>query len=737
MNNAGPNGGQGQPAQPVLPGQPAQPPLRGTGQLRGGLRDRPQPGPEQRPAPPNTVPASSKQAPGNRLPGVTPVPMMPNTPLPSRPNEQANRLRIPNPPTGGNLQVRQHDAKPQVRPAPMPDLDMERVGNQLILYRNPNFFVRTAYRPQHMRNPLATDLSTTLVPKVMPQQEQRIAASDTRFMPIITPINQEKKKRFPLPSWLEALLVMIGLTASLVAHAFNMFNFPRYELDEGTYMSSAWAVMNGLITPYAYGYGHPPVGWIQIAAWVQLVGGFFTFGNALNTGRVIMLFYALGCSLLVYLIVRRMATSRTAGLLAMIIFSLSPLSITYQRQTLLDNIATFWLLLALFLLVVGNSRLFYVAGAAIAFGLSILSKEIFILFVPVMIYATLLYTSKFQRKFAMVAFIYTAIAITSAFILMAILRSELFPPGWLPWDTHQHLSLIGTYIGQVKRGNTEGSFLASWDTWWVGDKVLMICSIVTVAFNLIVGWWNRKQLLLALFAISFWLLLIRGGVVLSFYLIPLIPLVAMNAAFAANTILGWLGKLVRFDLVRAVLILGVIAAIVPYDIQASTLPLTQHPTTAQTQAMSWIRTNIPRNSFVVINSYLYMDMREPGGASVGSGAVFPFAHVYFNVATDPEIYKLILNNNPDRIDYIVADSEMLHDIQGDPTYKIINTALNNSIPVATFKSPDHSLNLVITIYQVQHKFGPPLVVTPPKSNGGITQLADRGTILVDRRTSLG
>lgn len=718
INNATPNG-NGVPRQPQQPGQPGQPM------------------PAPRPSAPAILSAPSKQPPLNKTRGTGPLPSpMPNTPFPNGQNGQNDRLRVPNPPSG-SLQLRQRNAVQQPpTPAPMPDPDMERVGNHLILYRSPNFFVRTAYRPQHLRNPLKTDLSPTLTPKVMPLQEQRIAASDTRFMPTVTPFNPEKKKRFPIPSWLEAFVIVIGLLATLVTHALNMFNFPRYELDEGTYMSNAWAVMNGLITPYAYGYGHPPVGWIQIAAWVQLTGGFFTFGNALNSGRVLMLFYALGCSLLVYLIVRRLGASRSAGLLAMVIFSLSPLSVTYQRQTLLDNIATFWLLLSLFLLVVGNSRLFYIAGAAIAFGISILSKEVFILFVPVMIYATWLHTTKFQRKFALVGFIYVAIAITSAFILMAILRGELLPQGWLPWDTHEHLSFIDTFIKQAGRGSVQGSFLQSWDTWWRTDTVLMFCSTVTVIFNLIVGWWNRKQLLVALMAVSFWILLIRGGVVFTFYLIPLIPLIAMNTAFAVNTILGWLSKVMHFDLVHFVLVLALIAAIVPYDIHASTQEFTQDSTIAQRQTMTWIRMHIPRTSFVVINSYLYMDMRQPGGTSVGDGAVFPFAHIYFNVATDPEISDRILNKQWDRIDYLVMDKEMSIDIESSPgSYKILTDALAHSFQVARFISPGKDID--ITIYQVQHKFGPPVVMAPPKGNGGGTQIADRGTISVDRRTSLG
>lgn len=661
---------------------------------------------------------------------------------------------VPNPPSNGSglLSRQQGSPMPQMPQVPQTPLvrgqqpiEMGPEGS-VILHRAHNFFVRTTYRPGRPQpKPLSRPTGrTTHLPKVMPNQNNRVAASETRMMPVIAPINPVKAKQVPIPPWLEAVVIVIGLTIAAIAHALNMFNFPRYELDEGTYMSSAWAVMNGLITPYAYGYGHPPLGWIQIAAWVQLTGGFFTFGNALNSGRVLMLFYALGSALLVYLIVRRLGASRSAGLLAMVIFSLSPLAISYQRQTLLDNIATFWLLLSIYLLVVGDSRLSYIVGAAIAFGMAFLSKEVFVLFLPVMIYAVWLHTTKFQRKFALVAFIYAAIAIMSSFVLMALLRGELFPYSWhLPWDTHDHLSMWDTFIGQSQRTQSEGSLAGSWAVWTQGDLVLIILSIAAPAFNLLVGWWNRKQLMVALFAVSFWLLLIRGGVVLSFYLIPLIPLTAINTAFAVNTIMGWLGKLLRFDFVRAVLVFGVIAAIVPYDVLTSGMIFTMHPTSPQTEAMTWIRAHVPRNDFLVINSYLYMDLRQPGGAGVGDGAVYPYAHVYFNVATDPEIYKLLLDNNSDRIDYIVADSEMETDIRRDPaTYKIILDALNTSILRAEFSAPDRINNLVIRIYEVRHKFAQPVAMAQPGSQqtpsaNVAIQLVTRGMMPIDRRLNAG
>jgi 4-amino-4-deoxy-L-arabinose transferase-like glycosyltransferase len=418
---------------------------------------------------------------------------------------------------------------------------------QAVIYSTPNFYVRSAYRPGQplaaIRRPTG---HTKMMPKVLPQQGERVAHSETRMMPKVElseDVQERRTVKLPVPRWLEMVILLLALAASFVAHAYNMFNYPRYELDEGTYMSSAWAIWNGMITPYAYGYGHPPLAWMQIAAGLPLVGGFFTFGTAINTGRVLMLFYAVGSSLLVYLIVRKLSESRSAALLAMITFSLSPLAVAFQRQVFLDNIGTFWMLLSLYFLVVGQSRLRYVVFSATALGIAFLSKEVFVLFIPVMLYGVWIYTTKFQRKFSMVAYTYTVISVCSAFVLMAILKGELFPQGFLPWDHTKHLSMIGTFTAQAKRGSNEGNVLVMWQAWMSGDFLLMIAAVAAPFANLFMGIWNRKQLFIALLAASFWLLLVRGGVVLSFYIIPLIPFIAINIAVGLNTILRSIARL--------------------------------------------------------------------------------------------------------------------------------------------------------------------------------------------------
>src|SRR5260221_4364024 len=206
-----------------------------------------------------------------------------------------------------------------------------------------------------------------------------------------------------LPNWLETILVIGILAGSFAVHAINMFNYPHYEQDEGTYLMYAWAVTRGMISPYAYGYGHPPLAWIQIAGWVQLTGGFSTFGNALNSGRVLMLLIAVAATLLVYLIARHLGASFVVCLLGGAFFAFSPLSITFQRELLLDNFAAFWFLVSLYLIIRGKSHLFSIVGAALSFGISLLSKEVVIILFPLMVYVVWLYTTRFQRKFTLVS----------------------------------------------------------------------------------------------------------------------------------------------------------------------------------------------------------------------------------------------------------------------------------------------------------------------------------------------
>ena len=84
--------------------------------------------------------------------------------------------------------------------------------------------------------------------------------------------------------------MLLALLAGLLAHSVNMFGYPLFLGDEGIVMQNAWAVLRqGFLTPYTYWYDNPPAGWILVAAWTALTGGFHTFGSAVDGGRVLML----------------------------------------------------------------------------------------------------------------------------------------------------------------------------------------------------------------------------------------------------------------------------------------------------------------------------------------------------------------------------------------------------------------------------------------------------------------
>jgi len=121
---------------------------------------------------------------------------------------------------------------------------------------------------------------------------------------------------------------------------------------------------------------------------------------------------------------------------------------------------------------------------------------------------------------------------------------------------------------------------------------------------------------------------------------------------------------------------------------------------------------VPHSDVIVINSYLFTDLHEEGGAGVGDGALYPYAHVYWNAAFDPEIHDTLLKNDWNRIDYIVTDNLMVNDIKHlHGGMELVNTALQNASLVADFR-PDPSDNQdAIQIYQINHIQTTPLVGT--------------------------
>jgi 4-amino-4-deoxy-L-arabinose transferase-like glycosyltransferase len=584
-------------------------------------------------------------------------------------------------------------------------------GEQIVLYRQPNFTVSAFCRPGQSAPLLRKPEGQAGTPR----QRERVAASETRRMPQVELPEVRRTRTLPVPPWLEVLVVLLLLAGSVAVHAYHLFVYPAYTADEGTYMQNAWAVTQGRLSLYPYGYGHPPAGWIQLALWLRLSGP-FTFGEAQNGGRLLMLVYAAACVPLVYLIARRLGGSQSAALLGMAVFAFSPLSVSLQREVLLDNIATFWLLVALALIVSSRSRLLFLSGAALALGLAILSKEVIAVCLPALVYAVWLHTTPFQRKFALVTFLYGTLALVSTFALLALLKGEFFPFSWnLPWDRQPHLSLLDTYIGQVQRGQSQGSLLESWHEWWQTDALLLLAGVAATALNLLSGWRRREHLLAGLLAVSYWALLARGGVVYPFYLLPLIPLLALNIALALHALLGWLSRLIQLKPARAVLLLLLLSLLLPYDAIGALRQASASPALVQQQALTWIGSHLPRTAYIVISPDLYLDLRLPGGTGVGSGQPFLRAEVYWEVASDPAVRDQVLHDDWNSIDYLVVNDQMRSDLASNAgQFALLQQALAHATLLVSFHARDTLHTTTLWIYQVQHDDMPLLQRAPQR-----------------------
>lgn len=576
----------------------------------------------------------------------------------------------------------------------------EKDPGSVTLFRTGNFFVH-AFEPLRKTGALFRgDGSATIIERIRwtAAEKQRLMAAQTRLLPQVDTVSSTLLHEIMIPTWLEMSVVVLFLCIPLVVQALNIFNFPAYTAEEGNYMSNAWAILHGQITPYVYTYDHPPLGWIQIAAWVQLTGGLASFTNAINSGRVFILVLAAASSLLLYLSASRLSGSRSAALMATLLYTFSPLSLIYRREVLLDNIGTFWLLMALCLITTGKSKLPTFLFAALALGIAILTEEVFILFLPTLLYAVWLYATPFQRKFALVTVIYVTLAVASIYILFALLKGDLFPPGILPGDKGPHPSLIEAFLQKWQLPAVGGQFSESWSAWTQLDWLLLAAGTIAMFINILGGTVNRFQLLTALFAANCWAFLLICNVVYPFSIVPLLPFLALNIVLALNTPLRWLTGKIGFDLARALLFFVLIGVLIPSGIHRATPLLTKDSAGPQQQALLWIRSNIPHDSLVITNSYMFSDLREPGGMGVGNGAPFAHAHIYSNVVLDPAVLDKELNGDWQKINFLVVDDNMLKDIHARQQYALLNQALHHGILRSQFgSSKDGTL---IQIYQV-------------------------------------
>ena len=509
----------------------------------------------------------------------------------------------------------------------------------------------------------------------------------------------------PLLKW-EVLLVLVILLIAGLAHGINMFHYPYYEDDEGTYLSQAWAVVHlGRLAYYTYWYDHAPAGWIQLAGWLALTGGFRTFGSAMNSGRVFMLVLQLGSTFVLYRIARIISKSWAIATIVTLLFALSPYGLYYHRRILLDNIMTFWMLLSILFLLAKQVSLKNVWLSAISLAVSILSKEVAAFVIPALAYFVWIRTDRSHRAIAFTSWVILIIAILSIYPLMAILKGELFPTGTFLGGSNPHVSLIGSVSYQGSRGSDAGLFSLHSFFWsnlipWIQSDPLLVIGGSLSAFILL--FFTKKQPLIAipgLVTLSLWAFLARGGVLLGFYLIPLIPLMALNIGL----ILGMLVQPVKKCLISflktkgsfnhliqptlALFCIIILLLVVPppstgTGYGAPNLGDKQDPliywngaqADDQVAAINWVEQHLSTNSRIIIDMYMWPELHTHG---------YKYVHYYWKLDEDPAIRNGVFHNNWKNIDYIITTPQMLSDMKAtDMT--ILEEPISHSKVIAQF-----------------------------------------------------
>jgi 4-amino-4-deoxy-L-arabinose transferase-like glycosyltransferase len=514
------------------------------------------------------------------------------------------------------------------------------------------------------------------------------------------------------------LALTFALLSGLATHGYHLFEYPLYSTDEGIYVERAWSVIRegGRLSPQTYFYDHAPSGWLVLALWEFVLPRHFeTFGNPVNSGRVLMLLLHLASVFFLFQIARTFSGSLRAPLIATFFFNFSPLAIYYQREVLLDNMMVFWVLLSIYLLLRRDRQLFAGLWSGVAFGISVVTKENAIFFAPSIYYLVSRRVRwESRRHFGQTFWLFGAGTAISIYFLFATLKGELLP-AHLSFDLSHpprgHVSLLYEMWYQIHRNQgalfVRGSYL--FQVWEPKDGLLLAVGTIAMVASVYLGWQERRQdpalLVAGTLALEIAFYLARGSVILDFYVLPLIPLYALNIGLIADRALRRIpAPTARVALPAlsalwgALLLLPTTGYFVQHGFRGQpnhladvyNLPLTN----LQNEQIAWVRLHIPPNDKIITDEDIWVALHDVRPS-------YPYAQSHWNAASDPQIRDNVFHSSWQNIDYIVVSNQMktamkLNDGNGQENW-ILDALDNHSTKVWQVTRG----NVTLAIYQVQ------------------------------------
>jgi endo-1,4-beta-D-glucanase Y/4-amino-4-deoxy-L-arabinose transferase-like glycosyltransferase len=490
------------------------------------------------------------------------------------------------------------------------------------------------------------------------------------------------------------------LVVTIFTHAYGMFKYPYYENDEGVYMSQAHSlVTEGKLSPYTYWYDHAPAGWITLASWSKVSGGFFTFGPSVNSGRALMLILHVLSAGFIFYIALRLSKSYLAASIATLLFTLSPLAIYYQRRVLLDNMMIFWVLLSMTLLYIRQLKPWHIFGSAVVFGIAVLTKESAVVFTPALLYILLVRYKNVRQRFTIIKWLSVLTGVVLLYPLYALSKGEFFPKGFRG-DTADRLSLVDTFLWQAGRGsglpfwNMNSEFFLALKDWIFHDPFLTIGGIV--ASIIVIGWsLAKKDLRMIAVALLFsWIFLLRGGLVFNFYIIPVIPFMAIAVGMIIEKLVDYIGNGRKvIYVVTAIIFLGLVT--VP-SIRHTTDHYTKNETAPQVAVVRWVKQNLPASTSLAIDDYAYADYHD---SRFENKKVFHNADIFWKLESDPQIRVEKYKDDWRNIEYVVASSTFkTHLDHGELAF--VKNAFLSSRQVKELKSDDTEYAYKVVVNKV-------------------------------------
>jgi hypothetical protein len=201
--------------------------------------------------------------------------------------------------------------------------------------------------------------------------------------------------------------------------------------------------------------------------------------------------------------------------------------------------------------------------------------------------------------------------------------------------------------------------------------------------------------------------LLRGSVMLEFYVVPLLPFLAMNLGMLGSRLLDGLAGSSRLNLRSAAAQTAIVATCFAlllspvggyffnHDAQGKIVPhdLYKLPQTfMETQQIAFIRQNIPPDARIVMDDDIWVDLHD----------VAPYytnAHSHWKASGDPAVRDKLFQQNWQNIDYIVMSNKMLQAMQqnGPGEGYILDALQNHAKPIWVLQRGDVTLE----VYQVQ------------------------------------